>query len=37
MRPSIALKLSVAMIAMVVLSIGTMAWITSRNLERGCD
>jgi len=35
MRPSIALKLSVAMIAMVVLSIGTMAWITSRNLERG--
>ncbi|HSY29307.1 MAG TPA: ATP-binding protein [Burkholderiaceae bacterium] len=35
MRVTIAKKLAFAVIAMVVLSVGAMAWITSSNLERG--
>jgi two-component system sensor histidine kinase BaeS len=35
MRITIAKKLAFAVIAMVVLSVGAMAWITSKNLERG--
>jgi two-component system sensor histidine kinase BaeS len=35
MRITIAKKLALAVIAMVVLSVGAMAWITSKNLERG--
>ncbi len=35
MRPTIAFKLATAAIGMVVLCLGTMAWVTSRNLESG--
>lgn len=35
MRITIAVKLALAVIAMVMLSVGAMAWITSSNLERG--
>ncbi|HXA46489.1 MAG TPA: histidine kinase, partial [Burkholderiaceae bacterium] len=35
MRVTIAKKLALAVIAMVILSVGAMAWITSKNLERG--
>lgn len=35
MRLTIARKIALAVIAIVVLSIGTMAWVTSSNLQRG--
>ena len=35
MRMTIAFKLATAAIVMVVLCLGTMAWVTSRNLEHG--
>ncbi|HEY8024882.1 MAG TPA: ATP-binding protein [Burkholderiaceae bacterium] len=35
MRPTIAFKLAMAAIVMVVLCLGTMAWVTSRNIEKG--
>ena len=35
MRMTIAFKLAAAAIVMVVLCLGTMAWVTSRNLEHG--
>ena len=35
MRITIAVKLALTVIVMVVLSVGAMAWITSSNLERG--
>jgi len=35
MRMTIAVKLALAVIVMVVLSVGAMAWVTSSNLERG--
>jgi two-component system sensor histidine kinase BaeS len=35
MRVTIAFKLALAVIGMVMLSVGTMAWITSKNLESG--
>jgi len=35
MRTTIAFKLAMAAIVMVVLSLGTMAWVTSRNIESG--
>lgn len=35
MRLTIAFKLAAAAIVMVVLCLGTMAWVTSRNLEHG--
>jgi len=35
MRLTIARKIALAVIATVVLSIGTMAWVTSSNLQRG--
>jgi two-component system sensor histidine kinase BaeS len=35
MRLTIARKIALAVVAIVVLSIGTMAWVTSSNLQRG--
>ncbi|UUZ50177.1 hypothetical protein LP420_09460 [Massilia sp. B-10] len=35
MRLTIARKIALAVIAIVILCLGTMAWVTSANLQRG--